>query len=53
VFDVPTTIGGMFHEQVSPRAFNKTIKNGDVRALFNHHPNVVLGRNRQGAASAR
>lgn len=46
VFDSPTEIGGRFLEVVSPRAFNKTLKEGDVRALFNHDPNIVLGRTR-------
>lgn len=48
VFDSPTTIAGLFREQVGRRAFNKTIKEHDIRALFNHDPGVVLGRNRAG-----
>jgi HK97 family phage prohead protease len=38
---------GMF-EVVSPGAFRKTIQEADVRALFNHDPNFVLGRNKAG-----
>lgn len=37
---------GGFVEQVAPGAFRKTITEQDVRALFNHDPNFVLGRNR-------
>jgi len=37
-----------FREKVSPGAFSNTIKQDDVRALFNHDPNYVLGRNRAG-----
>jgi len=33
-----------FREKISPGAFSKTIKKNDVRALFNHDPNIVLGR---------
>lgn len=36
---------GGFVERVQPGAFTKTIKEADVRALFNHDPNQVLGRN--------
>lgn len=48
VFDVETTIMGMFREKISPGAFKKTIKESDVRGLFNHDPNFVLGRNKAG-----
>lgn len=41
---------GMF-EVVAPGAFKKTIREADVRALFNHDPNIVLGRNRAGTLS--
>ena len=39
-----TEIYGMFREQVAPGAFTKTLKEADVRALFNHDRNYVLGR---------
>jgi uncharacterized protein len=39
---------GGFVEQVDGRAFNKTIKEADVRALLNHDANYVLGRNKSG-----
>lgn len=39
---------GLFHEQVAPGAFTKSIKESDIRALFNHDPNFVLGRNKSG-----
>lgn len=35
---------GGFVERVKPTAFNKTIKEADVRALWNHDPQYVLGR---------
>lgn len=43
-------LGGIFpfKEKVKKGAFIKTIKKDDIRALFNHDPNYVLGRNKAG-----
>ena len=35
-----------FIEMIRPGAFAKTIRESDVRALFNHESSIVLGRNR-------
>ncbi len=51
VFDTPTDIGGMFTERVRPGAFRKTLMESDVRCLWNHDPNYVLGRNKSGTLS--
>jgi len=40
-----------FREKIEPGAFAETIKKADVRALFNHDPNFVLGRNKSGTLS--
>ena len=48
VFNTETTIAGLFREMIAPGSFRKTIKESDVRALFNHDPNLVLGRNKAG-----
>jgi hypothetical protein len=39
---------GGFREKIRPGAFKKTLKEADVRALFNHDANYVLGRNKSG-----
>jgi HK97 family phage prohead protease len=39
---------GGFREQVAPKAFNKTLKEADIRALINHDPNLITGRNTAG-----
>ena len=48
VFDKWSEDLGGFREKIAPSAFTKTIKEGDIRALFNHDPNFVLGRNTAG-----
>ena len=44
------TLGGLFpfKEIIKKGAFEETIKKDDIRALFNHDPNYVLGRNKAG-----
>lgn len=37
---------GGFREIVAPGAFSDVIRTDDVRALFNHDPNQILGRNK-------
>lgn len=46
IFNAEARIG-IFNEKIIPGAFSGAI-NDDVRALFNHDPNIVLGRNRSG-----
>lgn len=47
-FNDITEIGGMFREKILPGAFRDSIAACDVRALFNHDPNRVLGRTANG-----
>jgi HK97 family phage prohead protease len=46
VFDSPTELGWMSEEIVAGAADD--VMNDDVRGLFNHDPDVLLGRNKSG-----
>jgi uncharacterized protein len=50
VFDTETDIAGVFRERVARGAFTDAITkaSADVHALFNHDPNLVLGRMKAG-----
>lgn len=51
VADQRTTIEGMFSdwdEEVAQGAWSATIKAGDIRAMFNHDTNQLLGRTKAG-----
>ena len=40
--------GGWFKEKIDPGAFKESIQKDDIRALINHNPNFVIGRNMSG-----
>lgn len=46
VFNQEAEIFGLWREKVAPGAYKKTISENDIRALWNHNTDLVLGRNR-------
>lgn len=42
-----------FREKIAPGAFKKTIKESDVRALWNHDTGIVLGRSKAGTLALK
>lgn len=49
VFDSPSEDLGWFTEEIDPKAFDTVMANGpDCRALWNHNPDVILGRTKSG-----
>jgi HK97 family phage prohead protease len=50
VFNSETVIAGRFREVVQPGAFTRAVADDDIRVLYNHDPNYVLGRVSAGTA---
>ena len=48
VFDTLSVSLGFYREKIARGAFRKTIERDDIRALWNHDVNYVLGRTRSG-----
>ena len=48
VFNQEAVIGDFFREVILPGAFAAAVTRDDVRANFNHEPNLVLGRTTAG-----
>ena len=46
VFNREAEIYGLWREKVAAGAYKKTIKENDIRALWNHNTDLVLGRNK-------
>lgn len=50
--ELSENLGG-FRERVEPGTFAETIKTHDIRALINHSPDLVLGRNLAGTLTLK
>jgi HK97 family phage prohead protease len=48
LFDSFSVDLGGFREKIQRGTFLETIASDDIRALFNHDPNLILGRNKSG-----
>ena len=48
VYDQPSEDFGGFREIIAPGAFRNAIEQSDVRLLFNHDKNLILGRTTSG-----
>lgn len=46
--DTEFDVWGIYTERIMPGAFDDALKDSDVRALFNHDPNQILGRSSAG-----
>ena len=53
VFDELSENLGGFRERIEPGTFASTIKEHDIRALINHSPDLVLGRNQAGTLALK
>jgi HK97 family phage prohead protease len=57
VYNTPTVIGRgspwAFEERIAPGAFRDVVAESDVVGLFNHDPNIVLGRTSSNTMSLR
>jgi len=48
LFNVQTLIGGRFYELILPEAVTPELLKQDIRCLFNHDQNLILGRTKSG-----
>lgn len=48
LYNHETELWASFFEKINTDAFKEAVDRDDVRCLFNHDPNIVLGRNKSG-----
>lgn len=53
VIDAETELWDGVFEEIAPGAFDKSLKDNDIRCLFNHRTDMVLGRSSAGTLDLR
>ena len=53
VFNRETELWDGWFEQIASGAFAESLRDNDIRCLFNHHPDAVLGRTSSGTLTLR
>src|SRR5690606_41336819 len=53
VFGQPSEDLGGFREIIEPGAVAEALERSDIRVLFNHNPDMILGRVKAGTAALR
>ena len=53
VFNQRTELWRGFYEEIAPEAFDESLKNNDIRCLFNHNSDVVMGRTAAGTLTLK
>lgn len=53
VFNQPTELWSGTYEEIDPAAFDGSIRDNDIRCLYNHDTNIVLGRTGNGTLTLR
>lgn len=53
VFNSIAKITERFHEKIANGAFSESIGKNDIRALWSHNPDAIIGRNRNGSLQLR
>jgi HK97 family phage prohead protease len=49
VFNAFAEIGDRFREKIAPGAFAESLSKDDIRALWSHNPDWIIGRNKNGS----
>lgn len=53
VFNQETALWPGWNEKIAPGAFRNTLRQNDIRCLFNHNHDLVMGRNKSGTLTLK